>query len=212
MAESDTPMRFVFVGDDGTFREVRAAANADTLPTLQTLVDGYIELVGTTVPCAGGRRAMDIWLNEEGKMRPDFHANPHALRMLDYSTSDIFVGPAVLSAADDEGETVGLDEELIGAVRRKLLQMGASELPTASVEEAAEQQRQSREARVELGHEGHGDPNCDRGRLRSVQESRSKHRDALLPRLRPRGPLQVALSGAQMSSDSASTNCDCEMM
>lgn len=156
MPEGDTPMRFVFVGDDGTFREVQAAADADTLATLQTLVDGYIELVGTTVTCGAGRRPVDIWLNEEGKMRSDFHANPHAQKMLDYSMSDVFVGPTVLSAADDDDETVGLDDQLIEVVKGKLLRMGATELPPASVEDAAEQQSGSREARVELGHEGHG--------------------------------------------------------
>ena len=149
-------MRFIIVGDDGTFREVRAASDADTLKTLQTLVDGHIELVGTTISCGQGRRSMDIWLNEEGKMRPDFHVNPHALKMLDYHTPDFFVGPAVLSAADDDAETVGLDDELIDATRKALLQMKATELPPATVEDAAEQQDASREARVDLGHEGHG--------------------------------------------------------
>ena len=156
MPESGASIRFVFVGDDGTFREVRLAPQVDTFTTLRTLVDGNIELVGTTVACSGHRRSMDIWLNEESKMRSDFHANPHALKMLDYSTSGIFVGPAVLSAADDDGKTVGLDDGLIKATRQALLRMGATELPPASVEVAAEQQSASREVRMELGHEGHG--------------------------------------------------------
>ena len=141
----------MLVGDDGTFRVV-TAADGDTLDTLQRLVDGLIERVAVPLPAAARSAAcLDMWVNEEGLMRDDFAVNDHAAQMV----GSLLVGPVVLAGCDAE-DTTGLDEILICALRDVLVDAGATEIPPAATQHAADQQRASREQRRQLGFRGHG--------------------------------------------------------
>ena len=141
--------RCVFVSDDGTFRVVEFTADDDrgTLTPLQHLVDGYIErVVGAVAPLNGGRpEAVDIWVNEHGRFRPNFEPNFAILALLPKPT--LLVGPAVVTIINNEGDTCGLSEHLIDAVRGALTEVGAGELPVAGFEEAASQQETVRQNR-----------------------------------------------------------------
>ena len=152
---------YVLVGDDGTFREVHGDGGtiSETVDLCNTLVDGWIELVRCTLALGGDpdrRATIDLWLNEEGKMRNDFAPNPHALGLLHYATTDMFVGPVLIASSTHDGETVGLADEVVEAARSALLRLGATELPPARTAEAAAQQAATRAQRLELGYRGHG--------------------------------------------------------
>ena len=151
--DSGNQHRCIFVSDDGTFRAVEFTATDDrgTLTPLQHLVDGYIErVVGAVVPPDGGTpETVDIWVNEHGRFRPDFEPNLAIVALL--SSPVLLVGPAVVTIINNEGDTCGLSEHLIDAVRGALTKIGADELPVAGFEEAASQQetvRQKRPQRV----------------------------------------------------------------
>ena len=141
----------MLVGDDGTFRVV-TAADGDTLDTLQRLVDGLVERVAVPSPAALSSAAcLDMWVNEEGLMRDDFALNDHAAQL----AGSLLVGPVVLAGCDAE-DTTGLDEMLICVLRDALADAGATEIPSATTQHAADQQRASREQRRQLGFRGHG--------------------------------------------------------
>lgn len=146
--------RLVFIGDDGTWREVHVPGETVGLDPLQALVDGSIELLAASVQCRTGRRSVDVWMNDEGRLRQDFHRNPHAKALL--GSLDELIGPAVVCASTFDGESVGLSEVTMAAVRQELSRSGATELSQCSVAEAAEQQNLSRRTRVDLGYMGHG--------------------------------------------------------
>jgi hypothetical protein len=95
-----TPKQFVLIEDTGDAYLVNAGD--DTLPTLQSLVDGWIE-------CATADRSTlgfeaDVWVNEEGLFRNDFGINLVA----SFITGRQLVGPAVLARSSAQGETLGL--------------------------------------------------------------------------------------------------------
>lgn len=143
--------RCVYVGDDGTFRVVEIAADDDhgLLDPLQSLVDGYFEPVpggGVVVPTDGGTpEAVDVWVNEDVRFRSDLEPNIHIVALLRYPVA--LRGPAVVTVTDGEGDTRGLPEHLIDAARSVLVEVGAEELPTTGVEEAAAQQQAARQER-----------------------------------------------------------------
>ena len=141
--------RCVFVSDDGTFRVVEFTATDDrgTLTPVQHLVDGYIErVVGAVAPLNGGpSEAVDIWVNEHGRFRADFEPNLAIVALL--SSPVLLVGPAVVAIINNEGDTCGLPEHLIDAVRGALTEVGADEVPVAGFKEAASQQETVRQNR-----------------------------------------------------------------
>ena len=147
--------RCVFVGDDGTFRvvEFTAAGDRGILDPLQHLVDGYIErVVSAVAPLNGGPpETVDIWVNEQGRFRPDLEPNIAIVALLPRPA--LLVGPAVVTVTDSEGDTRGLPEHLIDAARGALTEVGAGELPAAGFEEAASQQETVRQNRPRRGRQ-----------------------------------------------------------
>lgn len=89
-------------------------------------------------------------------MRDDLAANPHALTLLDYPTSDMFIGPVVVVACAREGRTIGLAGAVVASVTTYLTALGVSELPSCDVTGAAAQQHAVRQERVAAGYSGHG--------------------------------------------------------
>jgi hypothetical protein len=85
---------------------------SDSLTTLQTAVDGWVQAVEVATD-------LTMWCNEEGKMFGLAH-NPYAQFMWDKAYgahTDYIVGDIVLTGgADSEGDTLGLTDEQVGIV------------------------------------------------------------------------------------------------
>lgn len=93
-----------FVLIEATGDAILVNSDDDTLSTLQSLVDGYIECVTATKSVLGFDA--DVWVNEEGLYRQDFGINLVA----SYMTGRQLVGPAVIAKSTPQGETVGLTQ------------------------------------------------------------------------------------------------------
>lgn len=96
---------FIIIADSGYAATVTSGEN--TLKSLQTLVDGYIECVQVRNSDFGF--TFDLWVNEEGLFREDFMVNLPA----SYLTGRTIKGPAVITVSTLEGRTVGLSEAQI---------------------------------------------------------------------------------------------------
>ena len=84
----------------------------NTLRTLQTGVDGFIECVAADDSVLGF--FADIWVNEAGLYRNDFGINLVA----SYITGRQIVGPAVIARSSAQGATLGLTDVQIERLRR----------------------------------------------------------------------------------------------
>ena len=149
--------RCVFVGDDGTFRVVEFTGDRDEgiVDQLQRLVDGYFEPVrgGAAVapPDGGSPEAVDVWGNDDVRFRSDLAPNGHVVALLRFPV--VLRGPAVMTVTDNEGNTSGLPEHLIDAVRGLLTEAGAEELPPpASRRRPHNSRKPVRSAQRRLGH------------------------------------------------------------
>lgn len=83
--------------------------------TLRDAVGGYIE-------CVSINNEMDIWLNEEGKLNGlDLNIIATAFYQMRYKTSDFIVGNVIITGgADEEGDTLGLSDELLAELLENL--------------------------------------------------------------------------------------------
>jgi len=88
-------MIHLFVSDFGAACFVKS--DGDSLPDLQAMVEGYIEL-------AISPQGEDVYFNEEGRFHEEFYPNLVA----SYETQIPLVGPAVFTRADKTGKTTGL--------------------------------------------------------------------------------------------------------
>ena len=94
----DVPGRLIRCGDDGSL----------TLSEMQTLVDGYIEVLGSSLEPTWAREPVDgirLVVSEEGKLRGAKH-NDKATWLYRYGDYDKIGGDAVLCAEAD-GELIG---------------------------------------------------------------------------------------------------------
>jgi hypothetical protein len=86
----------------------------DSLQTLQTAVDGWVQAVDLA-------NDLSMWCNEEGKIHGLAH-NPFAQFMWDKAYgahTDYIVGDIVLTGGtDDEGETLGLTDEQVAIIKK----------------------------------------------------------------------------------------------
>ena len=107
-------MQFLYIDEMANVRIVSHEGES-TLATLQTLVEGYIELVRPNPADLGFDG--DMWANEEGLYNPDFAVNPLASLL----AGTRIVGPVVITRSDDMGNTVGLTDADLEAVRERML-------------------------------------------------------------------------------------------
>lgn len=91
---------FLLIRDNGDAFLIEGGDN--TLNTLQTLVEGWVECVNADKRSLGFEA--DVWVNEEGLFRQDFAINLVA----SFLTGRQLVGPAVLARSNSNGETIGL--------------------------------------------------------------------------------------------------------
>ncbi len=111
--------KFLWISTDGKWA-VADMTKETSYDLLKTGVGGYIEHVniGVSIP---GVRALDMWVNEEGKLNG---LKPNTLGTILYGCFplDAIVGDIVITGGvDGEGDTLGLTdkevETLIGAFR-----------------------------------------------------------------------------------------------
>jgi hypothetical protein len=92
---------------------------ADSLQTLQTAVDGWVQAIDLD-------ESLTMWLNEEGKLHGLPH-NPYAQFAGDKrfgAHTDYLVGDVVFTGGtDDEGETLGLDLNTADQIRMMVHQV-----------------------------------------------------------------------------------------
>ena len=104
------------------FAEVETEENGNIpLKTMQSMVGGWIErweLHG------GGIEGLDLFLNEEGKLK-GLSYNPKAtLLTAILMHGDVSVGDTFVCAHDGEGRSVGLSDAQELALRRRLNDLG----------------------------------------------------------------------------------------
>lgn len=99
---------------EGKAQEVELAKEG-RLDQLQGVVGGWVQAVDFT-------ERLTIWVNEEGKL-VGLPINPMATFLWEkyYGKTDVICGDVILTGGvDDEGETLGLDEETAKELREFL--------------------------------------------------------------------------------------------
>lgn len=88
------------------------------LETLQEIVGGYIEIpyLGDTFRDNG----IDVIINEEGKLIDGLKAEIAIVDKRNGSILDLVYGNCIFASHDEEGETIGLNEEQIKVVTEEL--------------------------------------------------------------------------------------------
>lgn len=90
----------------------------DGLEALQEIVGGYIE-----IPFLGNdfnQNKIDIIINDEGKFIEGLNAEIAVVDKESGSVLDIVYGNCIFASHDAEGNTIGLDENQIQFVKKKL--------------------------------------------------------------------------------------------
>ena len=100
----------VLVEQDGTMLPI--AVTAPSYKSLQKFVDGLFDIVVARHYTSGLPFDVDVWVNDEGLYREDFHQNVAATLL----TGAGLVGPAVLAMSTPDGETVGFTAEQLAAI------------------------------------------------------------------------------------------------
>lgn len=90
---------------------VDLTSEISTLRALQRLVDGLVDCVAFTDTVSGV--SGDCWVNDEGLYRQDFGINLIATVM----TQRQLVGPVVICNHDNNGETTGITDSQLDALR-----------------------------------------------------------------------------------------------
>lgn len=87
------------------------------LKTLQECVGGFIERVPIPKP---GCEGLDLWLNEEGKLL-QLPVNEAATSLSEiWKFGDFIVGDVAVCASSPEGDSVGLSEAQVVALRKAI--------------------------------------------------------------------------------------------
>jgi hypothetical protein len=87
-----------------------------TLKNMQGVVGGYLEAI--TLDSVVEGREVTVWLNEEGKLE-QLKPNFAIIRKESLQLLDVVVGDVLITSCDDEGNTVGLNDEELELVKFK---------------------------------------------------------------------------------------------
>ncbi|MDR3080220.1 MAG: DUF3846 domain-containing protein [Streptomyces sp.] len=103
---------------DGALAEVEleASASGDHLHSM------YREIGCDLVECVGLREDLDLWIDEEGKLKDGWEVNLAATALLQrHGIHDLVAATALLTGgADEDGNTLGISDQTAGEVRRLL--------------------------------------------------------------------------------------------
>ena len=109
----------VLVLSNGEFAEKEIE---NTLEALQKEVNGYIEIPYLSEIFY--RNKIDMIINDEGKFIDGMKREIAVLRRNSSELLDIVFGNCVFTSHDDEGDTIGLNEEQIKIVKKELASGG----------------------------------------------------------------------------------------
>jgi len=101
---------YIYLPDTPDDTVIYVTPGDNTLHTLQTLVEGLVDLVAFQIE----GNYFDLWVNDEGLYRPNFSLNFAATMFAGRG----LVGPAVITRSSDDGETLPLyddDKQMIMA-------------------------------------------------------------------------------------------------
>lgn len=108
-------MLAIKVTSTGEAKEIQL--NKDSvLEQLQEAVDGWVQAVDLSP-------TLTMWLNEEGKLN-GLPFNPFATWLWEevYGSTDFIVGDVIFTGGTgEEGETLGLDEEIANKLRKEFM-------------------------------------------------------------------------------------------
>lgn len=103
----------IVIKPDGTTRHVEIAAT-DSLPQLQEIVGGYIESI------VGGSD-WHLWINEEGKLRPDFQEtyNGNATDLVRHNLifGDAVFGTVIVIGDNSQGDDMDLPDYVLQKIK-----------------------------------------------------------------------------------------------
>jgi hypothetical protein len=115
---SDRSIKALRVRADGSLQRVdlEAGAEGDHLQSM------YREIGCNLVDCVGLRADLDLWLDDEGKLKDNWEVNLAASALLQrHGIPDLVAGTALLTGgADEEGYTLGISDETASDVERLL--------------------------------------------------------------------------------------------
>lgn len=96
--------------------ELEAGSDGDHLQSM------YREIGCSLVECVGLRDDLDLWVDEEGKLKDGWEPNLPAIGLLHHhGRRDLVAGTALLTGgADEEGNTLGISDETAAEVQRLL--------------------------------------------------------------------------------------------
>jgi hypothetical protein len=84
-----------------------------SLETFQALVGGDVQ----AVPLVAGYGDGEIWMDENGKYKPESRVNALASRVASIFQGDVVVGPAFVTGFPDaRGETTGATDETVDQI------------------------------------------------------------------------------------------------
>ncbi len=106
------------IGVDGDVRQVALQSDGH----MGHLHAMYREIDCRTVECIGLTEDLDLWVDEEGKLKSEWEVNLGATALLRRrGIPDLVAGNALLTGgADDEGNTLGISEGAAADVERFL--------------------------------------------------------------------------------------------
>jgi hypothetical protein len=116
-------MLFLYLTESGTAALVDTEGTDESLPALQALVDGWVDVVSTAGAMSPIGFDADIWVNDEGLYRSDFGVN----LLASLFTGRRLVGPAVLATSDSEGRTRGLTKAQVTRLGRRGLEIATND-------------------------------------------------------------------------------------
>lgn len=98
--------------------ELKEKEIKNTLEALQEIVGGYIEIPYLSEVFA--ENDIDIIINDEGKFIEDMKPEIAVVKNETTKILDIVMGNCIFASHDDEGNTIGLNEQQIKIVEKEL--------------------------------------------------------------------------------------------
>ena len=117
------PNKYLYINEIGDAVVVTQQPNEDSLTCLQTLVNGYIELVRPN------RLGCDVFCNEEALFQPNFGINLVA----SFITGRQLVGPIVFASADSQGNTTSFPQHLMNKLKGEGLMIDTGDYSAADI-------------------------------------------------------------------------------
>ena len=111
--------------------ELKERVMGSELKDLQEVVEGYIEIPFLSEELASYE--IDVIINEEGKLIDGMRPEIAIVRESDGELLDVVYGNCIFASHDDEGYTVGLDDEQMKVVQKELKEFEVIHLKSGTI-------------------------------------------------------------------------------